>query len=247
MKFLVLFLICACNREVRERRDEVRRLLPEARQLADSLDAARRAGMVAALSAARTDLGPCPIEARFPIGERNQEVVRRIAPLVGSPLVPLYLLGADVVPTREPGASPGPRRKYADGDLKKAEEALTNDALLEGKDGEALLEGLRRVATRPFWKPDLTLAADLYVAPERLNDDQHFNGGLVVGRAYLWSYDEGAVVCSGTSGAQSSGEVKVGTLRVNGSPIANFDLGEIQRDVKFNALQKALPELRRSR
>lgn len=242
-------MLPACNRELRQRREELRRLAAETRTLADSLDAARRKGLAAAASGAvveRPDLGECPVPAQLPIGERDPAVVKRMAPLIRLPMVPLYMLGVDVVSARELANTPGPRRRFVESDLNRVEEVLTNDALLEGKDGNELLERLRRESQRAWWTPDLTLATVLYVPPARQGDGTHFSGGLVSGRAYLWSYEEGAVLCTSVSAAASSEKVQVTGVRVGSSPATLLDLGEVQRDVKFNAVERALPGLRRA-
>jgi hypothetical protein len=71
---------------------------------------------------------------------------------------------------------------------------------------EDRLEKARKLANPAFWTHDLVVVVDERVDPESAGEGK-YRSGRILGRAYLWSYGERAIVCAADVAAESSESV----------------------------------------
>lgn len=214
-----------------EEQAETQRLLGEARALGEKLDAERRAALATAKGKVvpRRDLGPCPIEIRVPAGG-EYGVSNMIDVLLRNNRL-------DVVPAAQIATEPGPSKKTLDADL----------VSVDGTE-KASPETLTRVrvhAMPSWWTHDMVIVVDEKIPPKTTGDDS-FEGGMLRGRAYVWSYKDKAIVCAGDVVAENSKNIKVMTSPTDPSHIPPGTLSHLDGDLTSQAVIAAQKSLFRA-
>ena len=164
---------------------ELEGLLRNAEKVAGELDAARRAGVAEAVAEAEPAAPrDCPAA-----------IVKRRGTMVDN----FLRMGAIDLPATKYGEPP-PRIEASKGlrgvvVAKKAEKTRTYVAGLGAGQFASLAADFKDLAAPAFWSPyeiDLVIQT---IDPPKVHDFQRFSGGVIEGRAVVWSHEKGAVVC----------------------------------------------------
>ncbi len=126
-----------------------------------------------------------------------------------------------------------------DADLESLKGKLAHGTYAVGEDLARLEARLADLATRT-WDWELIAVTRQVVAPREV-DDEHFESGSIVGRAFLWSYVEGRIRCSGILLAENQDAVQ--SIRVNRALTLGKN-GFLDGDLEEEAFAAAVTGLR---
>jgi hypothetical protein len=117
---------------------------------------------------------------------------------------------------------------------------LTRAVSAQEEEPAKLVSRAEELAAPSFWTWDVVVIVDREILGGANVDKKTFEGGLAVGKAYVFDYREGRVTCAGDALATSSDVLHAATGLGQGTSI----YGEIGRDLEAQLLESSKRELR---
>ncbi|MHB8872069.1 MAG: hypothetical protein ACYC8T_00135 [Myxococcaceae bacterium] len=200
-------------------RQEAESLLAAAQAKADAYTAARAKGLREAWENIEPEgsRSPCPVKLPMPkqmtgddYSESSEHRWRmNVVPAVG-------LLGQRpaeqkmMEKIRYDHAVRGPRRDQYDRQSEMLRRMLSDGKYPGGWDRAQFLELAHRLGQEPYWDWELDVVTSLHT--EATYEGKTFAGGRLAGKAYLWSFEKGRVLCAASVDVTNSDSL---TMRVN--------------------------------
>jgi hypothetical protein len=252
---VLLLLAPGCRNPFGEppERAEIERLVAETRTKMDELERHRKTELPKALATLvpRPDLGRCPIEVADPIGGPAQnEAVPGLAPehvqfLRDNAIDRMKQRFAVRAPEEVAGA-PSPFIDATRSELDLIANVIDPRAgFTASLDWPAELEKARRLAAKESWDYDIVVVAEereppKLLAPKPGDRSFSFVEGKLRGRAYLYSYAEGKVLCAASVEATSSDDVRASIPLLDPSRPADATMAtKLAEDLEANAMSAA--------
>jgi hypothetical protein len=236
--FLLTLLACSGVVLTDAERAELEKLKTEAEANALPLELKRREVLAAAKGVVgpRPDMGPCPVGVLAPTDEDQGQFADN------GKSFHLGTVPISVVQAKDVAEAEGPR-------YDRVGTALINDVqsmlyhAYRAADRQEIDDGLARARqlTDPKWlNVDATLVIDRWSEPAAEGDK--FQTGWLVGRFYVYSYDESAIICAADVRAENSDElgVRLHYKQDGGFQAAQSDL---LRDLYRNGVQQGIDGL----
>lgn len=238
---MILWYLAACSGIpiTEQERAELEQLMVVAEEKALPFETKRREVLAAAYGrvGSRPDLGNCPIAVMPPAADDQGMWADE-----GNVTFQMGTSPISIVQAKDIAISEGPR-------YDRVGTALVNDVqsmlfyAYRAKDRQEIDDGFARARqlADPTWlNVDGTLVIDEWAEPKA--DKDSFEGGWIVGRFYLYSYDEEAIVCASDVRAGNSDSLGVHLHygEDDGFKIAHSDL---MRDLYRNSVKVGIDKL----
>jgi hypothetical protein len=263
---LVIASLCACDGGSSQPtstsltaadRQELGKLLTDAQAKADALSKARDQGLRDAYRDVepKADGAPCSTKLRKPppfpdedvrVPREEQEVFDEArfrmtvlpswALLGGAPPEPLKMIQDIEVRI----AKKGPRRDQFERQHSMLQKMATEGKFPASWTRDEVLKLARELGSDAYWGEELTVVAATKTDPTHDETDT-FKPGVIVGRAFLWSFPEGRVTCVGNVAATNKDKIKIS---VDPSRKGEQRHQRLSDDLKNEAYRAAMDSLR---
>lgn len=213
---LALFVACKPTLSKQEK-EELAKLQATAKEQAKTFDQQRRDAITAAQGKIepRKDLGACPVEISTSLLEPSSAYGSRHAENESGVQISLEVLGIWAGSPDELATKPGSMLKKFD---------LETSYL---GDEPSALKRMHEAADTP-WKPELVVLIDKKISP-KITDDKTFEGGIALGRAYVYSFTDKAIVCAARFLAENSETVTV--TMIDATHVAPGSIASLEGDL----------------
>jgi hypothetical protein len=137
-------------------------------------------------------------------------------------------------------ATKGPRRDQFERQGSMARRMLADGKYPDAWSREELLTLARELGSDDYWGEELDIVTTTHTTPTHDETDK-FKAGIIVGKAFLWSFPKGKVICAGPVLATNQEQIK---LTVSTDRKGEQQHQRLSDDLKNQAYRAALDVLR---